>query len=355
MKEGDSWECSLPLLPAGTTLFDSLPFGAVVVDALAPAVGSGVITVMNGSDQGVLVIRGGSITETVWVADGVRATGEHALALIHAQAATVSARQLSDDAMVLVGPLIRAEPRYADLRLEWVVWPRLLNDLRERDQTFVVEVTTPNGRGITIIQGGRQIATFGESGAALGDADLLNDLAAGAVGTIRVLIDRGVAADPQADASSCSAASETPYSSGLVGPEPSFASPKEEAHTRHIVALDPAGPIRHGADDPNATLSAMFGPHPDSVEWHPVALEHPAQHATTSVESVLPQLLSLVQARLQRSSGSVEQVVDDAASDHQSVGWLADRVRVMTVRGFLRTTFEQLADDILAVAAREAD
>lgn len=148
MKDGDvNEDCSLPLLPAGTPLFDSLPFGAVVVDALAPAVGNGVITLRNGADQGVLVIRGGFITETVWVAGGVRITGEHALALIHGDAATVSARKLSDDAMVFVEPLIRAEPRYADLRLEWVVWPRLLNDLRERDQTFVVEVTTPNGPG----------------------------------------------------------------------------------------------------------------------------------------------------------------------------------------------------------------
>ncbi len=348
-------DCSLPLLPAGTPLFESLPFGAVVVDALAPAVGNGVITLRNGADQGVLVIRSGSITETVWVAGGVRTTGEHALALIHGNAATVSARKLSDDAMVVVEPLIRAEPRYADLRLEWVVWPRLLNDLRERDQTFVVEVTTPNGRGVTIIQSGRQIATFGESGATLGDTDLLNDLATGAVGTVRVLIDRGVTAARQTAASSFSASGETPHSNGAVVLEAEHASPDEELHARRSVALDPARLTARGADDPNATLSAMFGPHPDAVEWHPVALEHRAQEATTSVELVLPQLLSLVQNRLQRSSGSVEQVVDDAASDHQSVIWLADRVRVMTVRGFLRTTLEQLADDMLAVAAREAD
>ena len=69
---------------------------------------------------------------------------------------------------------------------------------------------------------------------------------------------------------------------------------------------------------------------------------------------MVPQLKSLVQNRLQRSSGSVEEIVDIAASDHQSVSWLADRVRVMTVRGFVHTTFEQLADDMLALAGSDA-
>jgi hypothetical protein len=72
------------------------------------------------------------------------------------------------------------------------------------------------------------------------------------------------------------------------------------------------------------------------------------------VESLLPQITSLVRDRFQRSSGSVEEVVNVAASDHQSVAWLADRVRMMTVRGFLRTTFEQLADDMLALAGAGA-
>jgi hypothetical protein len=47
--------------------------------------------------------------------------------------------------------------------------------------------------------------------------------------------------------------------------------------------------------------------------------------------------------------------VDIAAHDRHSVEWLADRVRVMTMRGFLHSTFDQLADDMLALAAREPD
>ncbi len=77
------------------------------------------------------------------------------------------------------------------------------------------------------------------------------------------------------------------------------------------------------------------------------------QQHLTPVESVLPQLKTLVRGRLQRSSGSVEEVVDGAARDRQSLEWLADRVRVMSVRGFLHSTFDQLADDMLALTPRE--
>ncbi|HEY6783024.1 MAG TPA: hypothetical protein VI296_07285, partial [Candidatus Dormibacteraeota bacterium] len=139
---GRDW--SLPLLPAGTPMFDSLPFGALVLDALAPAIGNGLITLRDGGEEGVVVVRDGVMSECVWVANGVRSTGDVALAQIRLAATTaISACRLSGEAMSLIGPLIRSEPCYADLRLEWVAWPQLLNDLRERSLTFVVELTTP--------------------------------------------------------------------------------------------------------------------------------------------------------------------------------------------------------------------
>src|SRR5579864_2954672 len=127
--EGDG---ALPLLPAGEIVFDALPFGAVVLEALAPAIRNGMITLRNGAHEGVLVVRDGALCEMVWVADGVRTTGDAALAQIRGDARTVSACRLATEAMALVEPLIRAGPCYADLRLEWVVWPQLLNDLRQR-------------------------------------------------------------------------------------------------------------------------------------------------------------------------------------------------------------------------------
>ena len=327
---------ALPLLPVGTFVFAALPLDAVVLGAPAPAIGNGMITLRNGAEEGVLVIRDGVIGEAVWVANGLRITGADALAQTRDHATTVSAYRLTDEAMVLIGPLIRAEPCYSDLHLEWMVWPQFLDDLRQRDGTWVVELTTPTGRGITIITNGEQIATFLESQPALEPASLLDDLAAAGTGTVRVLVDRGVTAS-------------------LPTSDPPLSAPRALAPTSNIGDQRLALPTVAHVDDPNATLSAIFGPHPDAVEWHPVAIDRPTRRTITSVELVLPQITSLVHDRLQRSSGSVEEVVQIAAGDHQSVTWLADRVRVMTVRGFLRTTFEQLADDMLALAGSDAD
>jgi hypothetical protein len=310
-----------------------------VLAALAPAVGNGTITMRDAEREGVLVIRDGTVAETVWIADGVRTTGDAALALMHdaASTMTVSACRLSDAAMNLVGSLIQGDPCYADLRLEWVVWPHLLNDLRERGETYVVELSTPSGRGVTVIQGGRHIATFADSHPTLGDSDLLDGLAAGSVGTIRVLVDRGSGPAPEIDPPLLTAPT-------VVPPTPDFVAERSIA------------PVVIDVDDPNATLSAFFGPHPGAADdYRPIGTDRSIRHGTLAVESVLPQLRLLVQNRLQRSSGSVDEVVENAANDRQSVAWLADRVRVMTVRGFLHSTFEQLADDMLALADRGQD
>ena len=329
---------SLPLFPAGAAMFDALPFAALVLDALAPAVGNGVITLGDGEGEGVLIIRDGAVSETVWVADDVRSDGDAALTLIRAaQSATVSACRLSDEAMGLVGPLIRGAPCYADLRLEWVAWPQLLQDLRDRGKTFVVELITPTGRGVTVIQDGRQVATFADSHPALGNPDLLDDLASGGVGSIRILVDSiaGSALQPRARVA---------------------AAPRSEPHRRDVSAPQTLGPVVVQADDPNATLSALFGPHRDgSDQYQQSRPDRSNRRGQTQVESVLPQLKLLVHNRLQRSSPSVEEVVESAAHDRHSVEWLADRVRVMTMRGFLPSTFDQLADDMLTLAARESD
>ncbi len=327
-------------------MFDSLPFGALVLDALAPAVGNGLITLRDGGEEGVVVVRDAVISESVWVANGVRSTGDPALGQIRLAATTaVSACRLSAEAMSLIGPLIRSEPCYADLRLEWVTWPELLNDLRERSLTFVVELTTPTGRAVTVIDQGRQIATFAESHA-LGSSDLVDDLAAGGVGTIRVLLDRGASSASQPGQSSLAALT---FAAPMVM-SPVTEGPRHEDDARYVTR-----PIVVADDDPNATLSALFGPHRDGSPYLPADDDPAEQRAPTLVDSLLPQLKLLVRNRLQRSSGSVEEVVDGAATDRQSVEWLADRVRVMSVRGFLHSTLDQLADDMLALTRRDAD
>ena len=98
------WIDSLPLLPAGASLFQALPISAIVLNALAPAIGEGVITVVDGDRTGVLVIRGGGISEAVSF-DGARCAGVDALQLMTSWgAALVSASRLSEQAMAIIGP-----------------------------------------------------------------------------------------------------------------------------------------------------------------------------------------------------------------------------------------------------------
>jgi hypothetical protein len=134
--------------------------------------------------------------------------------------------------------------------------------------------------------------------------------------------------------------------------------PPDHVRSQDTAGFTTSGPSRSGlpaVDDPNATFSAMFGLQQNAPDERvSVAVDVSRSGSERDVASVLPQLKLLVQTRLQRSSASVEEVVDSAAIDHQSVGWLSDRVRVMTMRGFLRSTFDQLADDMLALARRDA-
>jgi len=120
-----------------------------------------------------------------------------------------------------------------------------------------------------------------------------------------------------------------------------------------VLPLASQAPVDNTAH-PNATFTAMFGPHDETPGDQPLGALSNASHAAgREVASMLPQLKLLVQHRLQRSAASVEEIVEGAATDHQSVGWLSDRVRVVTMRGFLHSTFDQLADDMLALAGRD--
>jgi hypothetical protein len=282
------------LFPAGSPVFEHLPARAIVIEALAPAVGNGVITLTDGDRTGVLVVRDGSISDAVSIADGARSNGDAALALIRGwESASMSACRWSDSAMSLLEPLIRGDPCYEDLRLEWTAWPQLLEDLRARGGTFVVELFSPIGRGVTVIRGGQQVATYSDAHPSLGDPDVIDILAAGDAGSVRVLIVSG----------------STPRVDTLLGSTVAVAQPQPRA----VLGLDVA---------------------------------------TAPVRAVLPELRLLVRNRLQRSSGPVDDVVDAAAGDDRSVEWLAHSVRAMTVRGFMASTFEQLADDMQALADR---
>jgi hypothetical protein len=311
-------------------MFEGLPARAIVLDALAPAVDSGVITLIDGDCAGILVVQNGSVSDAVCFVDGSRTRGAEALAQIRSWgSATMSARRWTEAAMSLVDPLLHGDMCYDDLRLEWTSWSQLLGDLRARGRTFVVELTTPTGRGVTIVRGGQQVAAYSESHPSLGDPELLDQLAAGGTGSVRILV-----------------------ASDIEQPRDAFpASLLKDARTSH--PEDPSMHVdaRDPADDANATLSALFGAHLATAALAPLIVLN-GSRASTEVASVRPELKRMVQRRLQRSSRPVEEIVDAAADDHQSVAWLADRVRATRIRGFMASTFEQLADDMLALTPR---
>ena len=330
-------EHSLPLLPSGATLFDDLPAGAVVLDALAPAVGDGVITVRDQARIGILVIRAGGIADALTIDGGVRAGGESALVSIAAwRSATVSARRLSDDAMALLEPLLRGDPRYTDLRLEWTVWAELLRDLRSRGGTFVVELCTPAGHGVTLIRDGQQVATYTDSHPSLGGAELIDALAAGGTGEVRVLVAPStvLSETPRAALGDASRAVESDTPAAIRSDAPRGA----ESDVSHAAEQPSLARLGSGSETPSASSLRV--------------LDRSRDHVLTEASTLIPDLKLLVRKRLQRSSGSVEEVIEQAASEGQSLEWLADEVRAMRVRGFMPATFERLADDMLSLADR---
>jgi hypothetical protein len=331
--------CSLPPLPAGECLFSNLPSRAIVLEALAPALGDGTVTLIDGECTAVLVVREGAIADAVSVVRGLQETGEAALALIRDwEHASVSCTRLSGEAMSLLGPLLHGELLYSDLRLEWTSWSQLLDDLRTRGQTFVVELQTPVERGVTVICGGEQVATFTDSQPALGGPDMLDTLAAGGQGSIRVLVEATV----PSRLSSPSAPSTGP--AAVATPMPRQTSPLEGVTTAVPQQVD---------GDASALLTSLFGVPGVTHPFAPtLVIDRSDPIGASDVGSLLPELKLLAQRRLQRSSAPVEDVVDRAVDENRSVDWLVARVRVMRVRGFVPETFEHLADEMQALVRK---
>jgi hypothetical protein len=327
----------LPLLPAGITLFEKLPARAVVLDALAPTIGTGIITMIDSERASVLIIREGAIDDAVSIDTGARSNGNTALALVRGwESAEVSAFRLGGDAMALLDPLTRGHPCYTDLRLEWTDWTRLIDDLRRRGGTYVVELSTPGGRGVTVIRAGAQVATYTESHPMIGDPELLDAYASAGTGSVRVLVESETAAARDRMVP--------------IGPARDSTPRTGDHSAEHRQVSEPVLSAGHG--DGNAALSAMFGSNVEVMLPSLVVLDREQPPPTADVASLLAALKLLVRDRLQRSSAPVEEIVQSAADDRQTVERLAERVRVMHVRGFMPATFEQLADDMLALSRR---
>ena len=177
----------IPILPRGTALFEGIPAPAIVIEALGPVLGDGVLVSRRPGAVGVILVKDRGLLEVYSFEGGKRLEGEKALQLISGWGdATVSAYQFDPIVIAVAPALFRGGPCYEDLRLDWTDWRGLLADLCSRDEQFVVELDTPLGRGVTLILDGRQVATYTETHPELGEEGLLDPLAGTRRGTIWV-------------------------------------------------------------------------------------------------------------------------------------------------------------------------
>jgi len=323
----------IPLIPRGAVVFESLPAGSVVLERLAPAIVDGIALARRNGSVGVVLFRSGQLIESYSLEDHARLTGEAALTRIESwDDAQISAFRLPDDIVDVIQPMLRGEPIYSDLRLGWTNWDRLLDDLHGRPGTFIVELTTPQGRGVTAIREGEHVVSYTNLHDEPGYESLLDDLAAGGVGSILVLRDLPAATpvEPAGGAAS-------PLPPPMIEPAVAHQTVEQEALSERGLAF-----------------SRLFGP-PAAPPTESETLRRPSPPPVTGLPTLtqlLPELKLIARSRLQRSSDRVEILLEDAAVQGRSLEWVANEVRRMSIRGVLPETLDELANALLAAGTR---
>jgi hypothetical protein len=396
----------LPLLPRGTVVFAEIPVRAIVIDALAPVIGDGTLVVRDGDRGAVVLVRGGDVLDVHVTEGGVLRTGVELLSSLKDWPdASVWAERLESSLVDLSEALLRGSTVYDDLRLMWVSWPSLLEDLGQRGGTFVVEITTPVGRGVTCVAAGRQAQSYTDIHPALGDPALLEAMASNHQGVVRVRrVGEGSVAATQGDTTEQSA----------PDPEPSAEAPPATSNgtssTDHVADTSRRWPATKW--DPPASESDTAADEATPAETQPVATESqpvavdalpdaawvapwdtawsantdegavavgdaPAAAAETtavedrpatwdefkskalhtgppSVAEVLDDLRAIARRRLGLSASRVESILDEGALAKRSLLSVLDEIRSMSIRGVMPSTVEEMVDEMAAIAAPAA-
>lgn len=366
----------IPLLPRGTALFEGIPANAVVIDALCPAIGQGTVIVRAADCVGVVLVKDGTVFEEHAFESGTGLQGEAARRAIATWVdAGVAAYRLDPLVVAVIPSLFRGSPCYSDLRLEWTDWPGLLADLCGRDGSFVVELDTPLGRGVTLIVDGRQVATYTESHTDLGPETLLDPLADTRRGTIWVRREPSQEAEPAGAGPATAAAVEgvtpaepvdlagTATAGTAAYPEPA-AWPAEAAWPAQVAEelsptvsdqppADPAGASGQAEESPFARfaaprteLSAWAMPAGDAVHPGP-----PPAFADPSVADLAPELKQVARNHLQRSSSRVETMVDEAVARELPLRSFLAEIRGLVIRGVMQSTLDDMADEMATLAS----
>lgn len=358
----------IPILPRGSALFEGIPAPAIVVEALSPAIGDGAVVARRPGSVGVILVKDGALFEQYAFEGGTRLDGSGALGLIASWSdATVSAYRF-DPVVVAVAPsLFRGSPCYEDLRLEWTDWPGLVADLCSRDGLFVVELDTPAGRGVTLIVDGRQVATYTEAHPELGDATLLDPLAATRRGTIWVRREplggqeeQAAPAEVQTAAGAAfGAAASLLHEPAASGETDWSVPPPWRADAVGEAAPEPYGDVPSpGPGGPFAAFGSRRDlPEPPSAPpWGPPGTtpppgSFPATGAGPSVPLLAAELKQVARIRLQRSSSRVEAMVDEAVTQGMPLDVLLDEIRGLVIRGVMQSTLDEVAEEMAALAS----
>jgi hypothetical protein len=369
----DSWfpgeHDLVPLLPRGTALFEGLPARAVVIDALCPAIGHGAVIVRGPEAVGIVLVSEGASFEQYAFEGGRALEGTRAMQAIAGWPdAAVTAYRFDPLVVAVVPALFRGAPCYQDLRLDWTDWHGLLADLCRRDGSFVVELDTPLGRGVTLIVDGRQVATYTEGHPELGPETLLDPLAATGRGTIWVRREPAAAqgdgeVDAAADGSTVSAppGAPAPTAGGEVGALDWSGGGSWGGEVAEEPSADPyatAPPPMEPPGEPSGNPYAAFPLDPLAGSWGSGSTgAGPAGTAAgdASVEALAPQLKQVARQRLQRSASRVESMVDEAASRQLPLNALLGEIRGLVIRGVMQSTLDELADEMAALVPGSTD
>ncbi|MEO8898237.1 MAG: hypothetical protein ABI473_06025 [Candidatus Dormibacter sp.] len=399
----------LPLLPRGTVVFAEIPVRAVVIDALAPVIGDGTLVIRDGDRGAVVLVRGGDVLDVHVTDGGVLKTGVELLSSLKEWPdASVWAERLESSLVDLSEALLRGATVYDDLRLMWVSWPSLLEDLGQRGGTFVVEIATPVGRGVTCVSAGRQAQSYTDIHPALGDPALLEAMASNHQGVVRVRrVGEGSIPAAQGDATEKSAPDPEPSAEAPATPSNGTSSTEHVAETSRrwpATKWDPPSSETAVDDAPAQTeteaetekteaqpvaavdalpQAAWVAPwdtafRSDAAEGSVAVEAAPAEAAaeTTAVEDrpatwdefknkalhtgppsvaeVLDDLRAIARRRLGLSASRVESVLDEGALAKRSLLSVLDEIRVMSIRGVMPSTIEEMVDEMAAIAAPAA-
>ncbi len=361
----------IPLLPRGTALFEGIPANALVIDALCPAIGQGTVVVRAADCVGVVLVKDGSVFEEYAFESGTSLQGEPARQAIATWAdAGVAAYRLDPLVVAVIPSLFRGSPCYSDLRLEWIDWRGLLADLCSRDGSFVVELDTPAGRGVTLIVDGRQVATYTESHTDLGPETLLDPLAETRRGSIWVRREPSRELEPSAAANiesgaaaqgggfvdtAAAEAAGYPETAGWAaqGGWPAQSAEELSPALSDELPPSPTGPPVNADEGPFARFAA---PRAEQAGWGtaPADAAHggplPA-YADPSVAEVAVDLKQVARNHLQRSSPRIETMIDEAVARDLPLRSFLAEVRGLVIRGVMQSTLDDMADEMAALAS----